>query len=235
MYKGDLLDKILITGSGGGIASELIRQLKERDVQVVGIDLKTSCTAVDIPIHCDLSNEQQIRKAFDLYKDDLKNITGIVHLAGIYPNLSLSQYDLSLWQKVHAVNVTSLFIIVQLLLEQGCDRLRNIICTSSTAAKVGSRDPAYASSKAALLGLSKSLSLSLAPKGIRVNSILPGIIDTDMSKVQTSERRDYHRKKTLSNTIGRPEEVANVIAFLLGDSSSYIWGASIDINGGMTF
>lgn len=229
------MDNILITGSSGDIARALIGQLKTQGMRIVGIDIKNENASEDVHIACDLGDEQQLRQAMATYRDELKEITGIVHLAGIYPSLGLEQYSSALWHQVMAVNVTSLFLIVQSLLQHNNDALRTIVCTSSAAAKVGSRDPAYAASKAALLGLAKSLSLSLAPKGIRVNSVLPGIIDTSMSQVQTAERREEHRRRTLSDTIGKPEEVADVIAFLLGNRSSYLWGASIDVNGGMAF
>lgn len=226
---------VLVTGSGGDIASELIRKLKHKKYEVIGLDIKAGHINPDIFISCDLASEEQISSSFSKYENKLLGVTDIVHLAGVYPNKRLDDYSMDLWNKVQAVNVASLFIIVKLLMAKESTLLKNIVCTSSSAAKVGSLDPAYASSKAALLGLCKSLSLALKEKSIRVNAVLPGIIDTAMSSAQTFERREYHRKKTLSQKIGTSEEVANVIEFLLSEESSYIWGSAIEVNGGMTF
>ncbi|MBN2982513.1 SDR family NAD(P)-dependent oxidoreductase [Cohnella algarum] len=227
---------ILITGASGDIAAALISSLNPRENRIIGLDRQPSAAARDIELHlCDLSDPAQLGDCLKRAREEwLADVEAVVHLAGVYPNLPLGSYPPELWEKVHAVNVDSLFRIVQAILACETTSLRNIVITSSTAAKSGSRDPAYASSKAALLGLAKSFSVSLAERRIRVNTVLPGIIETSMSDVQSPERKQFHIQRTLAKTIGTPEEVANVIDFLLSDKSSYLWGTTIEVNGGMT-
>lgn len=231
-------NKVLITGSSGDISLSLISLLLEKDIEVIGIDKVE-------PVH--------IPKGVIFYKGDLNDmsevedlsreiglnysasITGVVHLAGIYPSVPYTHYTSEMWDQVHNVNVKAIFMMIKNLMLFELEKLQSIVLVSSAAAKVGSRDPAYASSKAALNGLAKSLSLTLKNREVRVNTILPGIIDTLMSQIQSQERRQHHVSKTLAQTIGRPEEVASVIQFLLSENASYVWGGSIDVNGGMTF
>ncbi|MCD1258889.1 SDR family oxidoreductase [Paenibacillus athensensis] len=226
---------ILVTGANGDIAAAWISRLERQHHRIIGMDLKPSRYPYLQTFLCDLSDENEIINCLRQGEGGwLEEVDAIVHLAGLYPNLPLESYDSQLWDRVHAVNVKSLYLIVQYMVARPCVKLQNIVITSSTAAKTGSRDPAYASSKAALIGLAKSLSVSLADRHIRVNTILPGIIETAMSHVQSEERKQFHKERTLAKYIGQPEEVANVISFLLDEQSSYIWGAAIDINGGMT-
>ncbi|WP_052702705.1 SDR family oxidoreductase [Paenibacillus beijingensis] len=229
---------ILVTGSSGDIASSLIDGLDGRIYKIIGLDIKPSKSQLHQFYQwykCDLSSSDSITECLRHgIGARLEEIDTIVHLAGIYPNTPIEDYDCDLWDKVHDVNVKSLYLIVKYIVSRKTTQLKNIVIVSSTAAKTGSKDPAYSSSKAALIGLAKSLSVSLADRNIRVNTVLPGIIDTSMSQVQSKERKQFHKEKTLAKYIGKPHEVADVITFLLDDRSSYIWGASIDVNGGMT-
>jgi len=229
--------KILVTGGNGGIASELLPILTEKGYEVIVLD-KFESFIPQKNVHlipCDLSKEEEIINVIKEGSETwLPKLEGIVHLAGIYPNKPFNEYSSELWDYVFAVNVRSLFILIHNLLNKNAKSLKSIVITSSTASKIGSRDPAYASSKAALNGLAKNLSIILSNSNIRVNTILPGIINTVMSQNQSIARRNEHAENTLAKYIGKPEEVAKVIAFLLSNDASYIWGASIDVNGGMT-
>ncbi|OEH94286.1 SDR family NAD(P)-dependent oxidoreductase [Bacillus solimangrovi] len=227
--------KVLITGVSGDISKALIPLLLEQDYEIIGIDIKPPSIKEIQFYECDLSNVEAVEKfLLDTASLWIDEVVGIVHLAGIYPNQKMSNYSVDMWEKVQTVNVKSIFFLINNILKIGTESLESIVMVSSTAAKAGSKDPAYAASKAALNGLAKSLSLTLADQRIRVNTILPGIIDTSMSQRQSAERKEYHVSNTLAKKIGTPEEVANVILFLISNKSSYIWGASIDINGGMT-
>lgn len=230
---------ILVTGAYGGIGRALIPKLLVNNYHVIGLDQHCNESLDDVtPIVCDLSKGSDIQRIIDEGKGHwLEKLSGIVHLAGVYPNNSYKEYSLELWNYVMDVNVRSLFWLIHVLYSQkDIDlNLKDIVVVSSTAAKVGSKDPAYAASKAALLGLSKNLSICLKDKKVRVNTILPGLIETQMSESQSYERKNYHIGNTLAGQIGKPEEVAAVIDFLLGDGSSYMWGTEIMVNGGMTF
>jgi NAD(P)-dependent dehydrogenase (short-subunit alcohol dehydrogenase family) len=229
---------VLVTGAGGDIGAALLSNLLQSGYAIVALDIKPpALTHPDIQyIRCDLARDNEIRQIIETGKEQwLPQLEGIVHLAGIYPNLSFFEYSIELWDQVFHVNVRSLYSLISHVMHKGAPRLRSIVVTSSAASKVGSRDPAYAASKAALNGLANNLSMVLSDQKIRVNTVLPGIIDTSMSKRQSEDRRAYHASRTLAKTIGKPEEVASVISFLISEASSYMWGASVDVNGGMSF
>lgn len=227
--------KVLITGISGGIGAALASILIKRNYEVIGIDIKKPSNPDIIFYKCDLSNICEI-EAFTNNEVPLwiNELESIIHLAGVYPNKNLIDYSSELWDTVHTVNVKSIFILVKNIIKLNAPWLESIVLVSSTASISGSNDPAYTSSKSALNGLSKNLSLSLAKYNIRVNTVLPGIIDTPMSEVQSNERKDFHVSNTLAKYIGKPEEVANVIDFLVSKKASYLWGSSISVNGGMT-
>lgn len=162
------------------------------------------------------------------------NIYAFIHVAGLYYSRPLEEYNLESINTVINVNVLSLIMIARKLLTDSKQSiLKNIIIVSSTAGKIGSRDPIYSLSKAALDGAMKSINKSF--EGCRTNIVSPGLIDTQMSRRnQSEERRRYHIQNTLAKRCGMVEDVTNLIVFLLSDKSSYIWNQNIYINGGMT-
>jgi len=226
----------LVTGAGGGLGQALLPLLHDAGYTTLGVDISPPAAAGCLPVACDLADPLAIEAcAAGLHSGVLQRLTTVVHLAGVYPTMPAAGYSVELWDRVFAVNVRSAFLLVQVLLRAGVPALQSVVLTSSAAAKVGSRDPAYAASKAALLGLGRHLSLDLAGRGVRVNMLLPGLIDTPMSQRQTAERRAYHAGRTLAGRAGTASEMVHTIMFLISDASSYLWGASIDANGGMAF
>ena len=181
----------LVTGAAGGIGQALTPLLTAQGFRVMGVDMKPPPDCTGIEWRCaDLASSTAIRSVVASLEPGARGrLTAVAHLAGVYPVQPLEAYTVDLWDRVMAVNVRSAFLLVQALLAAGAPNLRSVVLTSSAAAKVGSRDPAYAASKAALLGLGRSLSLALAERGVRVNLVLPGLIATPMSQGQTEERR----------------------------------------------
>jgi len=234
--KGNKLNKyILVTGAGGDIAQALIEKLVILDYKIIGLDIKECVDKSIFHYYLDLSNTTAITDFVQTTALEwIDKLESIVHLAGVYPNKKSYEYDDSLWDFVFSVNVKSIFFLINAILKFETPNFKAVVLVSSMASKIGSNDPAYAASKAALNGLGNSLSKTLAERNIRVNTVLPGIIDTNMSKVQSEERKIYHVSKTLSKKIGKPYEVANLITFLLSEESSYIWGGKFEVNGGMS-
>jgi NAD(P)-dependent dehydrogenase (short-subunit alcohol dehydrogenase family) len=226
----------LVTGAGGGIGRALLPFMHTAGYLTLAVDRCPPVALGCLPMRCDLADPVAIdRCVTDLEPGLRERITAVVHLAGVYPTEAFTGYTTALWDQVFAVNVRSVFLLLQGLVRAGVPALSTVVLTSSAAAKVGSRDPAYAASKAALVGLGHHLSLELADRGVRVNTLLPGLVDTPMSRRQSAERRAFHVSRTLARRPGRPEEIAQTIMFLIGNGSSYLWGASIDANGGMAF
>ena len=227
------MKSILVTGSSGDIGKQLCKELlKDIGINVIGIDKEESALNDERYHHIqlDLNNLEEI----DRLNLRSYNIYAFIHVAGLYYSRPLEEYNLESINTVINVNVLSLIMIARKLLTDSKQSiLKNIIIVSSTAGKIGSRDPIYSLSKAALDGAMKSINKSF--EGCRTNIVSPGLIDTQMSRRnQSEERRRYHIPNTLAKRCGMVEDVTNLIVFLLTDKSSYIWNQNIYINGGMT-
>jgi NAD(P)-dependent dehydrogenase (short-subunit alcohol dehydrogenase family) len=160
--------------------------------------------------------------------------------AGVSKAVHIADYTVEDFDSLFATNVRGPFFLVQQLLPILGDG-SNIIALSSAAArtvvgKPGSENPsilAYASTKGALETLVKNWAAILGPQGIRVNAVAPGVIDTDMSSfARTEAGREFTLGMQALKRIGKPEDVADVVAFLASDAARWITGASIPVDGG---
>lgn len=150
-----------------------------------------------------------------------------------YPIISFEDYSLEKWQKVLTINLTAPFMIIQAALPLMKTYGGKIINMSSTGGHLGSRDIAYSSSKAGLIGLTKSVARSLAKYNITVNAIAPGMIKTKMSKRMSLESINKNLETVLIKRPGLPSDIVGVVSFLLSKDSDYITGFTIDVNGGL--
>lgn len=225
---------ILLTGASGGIASAIISRLSSNDYKFIGIDKKESHSNEKFAefIKLDLTDERELNKVCKGIKKRNHSIWSIIFCAGIYPIKSFDNYTDELWREVHDVNNTSIYQVVKGLYKK-IENGGRVIIISSGAAHIGSRDIGYSSSKAATIGLMRSLSKILAPSNILVNAICPGVIQTPMSNKMSKEAKAQYLDKIPLKRIGLPEEVAVCVSFLLDEENSYMTGATIDVNGGL--
>ena len=158
---------------------------------------------------------------------------GLVNNAGIYQPAALMETDDALWQRHIQINQYGCFLgmkaVVPAMERSGGGSIVNISSVAGLKGSPGSF--AYAATKWALRGMTKSAAIDLGGRKIRVNSVHPGPIDTDMIAFRTSEQREERMKQVPMHRYGTPEEVAQLVAFLLSDESSYITGAEIAIDG----
>ena len=160
-------------------------------------------------------------------------LSGLVNNAGITgPRNTVTKTSLGDWERVMRVNLTGAFLGIHALaplMRSGA----SIVNISSTTGMTGYYSAAYSTSKWALRGLTKSAALELAPRGIRVNCVCPGVVDTDMIR---SNSDLYTALQTIipMKHMAAPEHIADVLMFLLGPHSSYITGADIAVDGGVT-
>lgn len=166
----------------------------------------------------------------------LGGLHGMVNNAGIYQPATLMDTDVALFERHMRVNQLGCFIgmkaVVPLMEASGGGSIVNI---SSVAGLRGSPGAiAYSATKWALRGMTKAAAVDLAPKGIRVNSIHPGPIDTDMLKIRTPEQNAERLTRVPMGRMGTVDEIANLVLFLLSTESSYITGAEVAIDGGAT-
>ena len=160
-------------------------------------------------------------------------LCGLVNNAGITgARNTVTKASLEEWERVLRINLTGAFLGIHALapLMRGGASIINI---SSTVGMTGYYSAAYSTSKWALRGLTKSAALELAPQGIRVNCVCPGVVDTDMIKTNSDLYTALQSIIPMKH-MAAPEQIADVLMFLLGPNSSYITGADIAVDGGVT-
>ncbi|GGP66441.1 SDR family oxidoreductase [Saccharothrix coeruleofusca] len=157
----------------------------------------------------------------------------VVSNAATVSHHPLGELSLTEWQRTVTTNLTGPFTLVQHalpLLREGA----SVVLVGSRVARAGMPAAAhYVASKAGLAGLTRALCKELGPRGIRVNLVAPGIIETEATAALSAERRCAYEAKAALGRLGRVEEVAGAILFLAGDLSGYVTGATLDVDGGV--
>jgi len=158
-----------------------------------------------------------------------------VNNAGITIDKTVRNMTVADWHDVLLINVSGAFYMIKAVLDHMIDRgSGRIVNVSSVIGQTGNVGQAnYAASKAALLGMTQSLALETARKGITVNCVAPGFIETEMVAAVPEPILESIIERIPLRRLGRPQEVARVVRFLLEDESSYITGAMYSVNGGM--
>ena len=241
---------VILTGGSGGIGRALIKVLSEEknNLWVCARKSTEDFTAFLNDIkkknkHCiikecyfDLSDLELVKKSAQKIISEEEEISGLVNIAGAIHSSVLLMTSLEVLKKIFDVNFFSQVVFTQIILKKMIAKKKgSIVNISSTAAEDGVEGrSAYSSSKAAINGLTKVLSKELSPYNVRVNAIAPGLTNTKMMK----DNHDPEKiKKFLSNVslkrIAEPEEIANVIEFLLSEKSSYLNGQIIRVDGGI--
>lgn len=234
--------QVVITGAAGGMGLATCQYLAQQGYQVLAIDHN----------HQRLQAVQQLSPriqtlAIELSDETLSEavrqtlipslpVVGVVNMAGISKGNTIDKLTDADWETSFAVNVTPAMRLIRLLTP---DMQRNqrgsIVNVGSPVGIIGARKPSYAASKAALHGLTMSCARQLGADNIRVNLLLPGPTITYMTCDWEQQRRDSIAEGTFLKRLCTPEEIAKVIAFLIGNDSSYITGAVIDMTAGSLY
>ena len=236
----------LITGGSGGIGLSIVEKLIKNKIKVIILDINTPSKKILLNkfvefIKIDLSDYKNLQLCLTEIKKKYKKIEYVINAAGVLwfdKDVSLEKIEINTWDKVFSINLNSIVIVLQSILPQmKKNKFGSIVHISSIDALSGDNKPqdAYGSSKAALLRLSKSISIQFANKNIRSNSILPGPVETPM---QERWKKNPESKKNLSKVIplrrvGKPSDIANSTMFLLSDESSFITGTELIVDGGL--
>src|SRR6185437_3460881 len=232
---------ILISGGARGQGAAEARLLVAEGAKVVigdvldaeGRRLADELGSTAVFLHQDVTEQADWTKAVDAAQA-LGGLHGMVNNAGIFVPRTLMETDAALFERHMRINQLGCFLgmktVVELMERSGGGSIVNI---SSVAGLRGSPGAiAYSATKWALRGMTKAAAIELAPRGIRVNSIHPGPIDTEMLKVRTPEQNAERLRRVPMARMGTAEEVAKLALFLLSDESSYITGAEVAIDGG---
>ena len=211
---------VVLTASSPETAQKAVDRLKEKypEAQVSGISP-------------DLMNLDEVRSAFQKVVDQYGAIDILVNNAGISESTPFDGYTDDLFDKVMDLNVKGVFNATQSAVEHMTDE-GVILKTSSMVSITGQPSGiAYPASKFAVNGLTVSLARELGPKGIRVNAVAPGIINTDMMKAVPKEVIDPMIARIPLRRLGQPEDIANAFVFLASDEASYITGVVLSVDG----
>jgi 3-oxoacyl-[acyl-carrier protein] reductase len=243
------LKNVLIMGGSKGIGKAIaLRAAKDFDnviINYVNSKDKAEETIYKITneekkkakaLYTDITNEKNIQGVMKEIENEYGHLNALVNCAGVMIDNPIENIDYNEWQKVLSINLSGVFLSIKyaLPLLKKANTTRRIVNISSQAAYTGSAGHShYVSAKAGVLGLTYSLAKELGPLNICVNVVSPGRINTEMIKEHMDRRMEEWLRSTPLNRFGEPEEVANVVAFLLSDQSSYITGANINVNGGM--
>lgn len=167
--------------------------------------------------------------------DQLGDIDILVNNAAILTDAKVTELSDVMWDEIIAVNLTAAFRLTREVLPYMIkNNWGRIISVSSQAAKAGSRNHShYAASKSGLIGFTNSVAKEVGIHGITANVVLPGRIETEMISTRSEGRMDEWMEQTPLKRLGRPEEVAFLVAFLASESGSYVTGASLNVTGGL--
>ncbi|MFO1115666.1 MAG: SDR family NAD(P)-dependent oxidoreductase [Beijerinckiaceae bacterium] len=235
----------LVSGAARGIGRAIALRLAREGADVGLIDINPAIEETAKLVRetgrraafalADISKSDQARAGAGRIVAELGSIDLLVNNAGIVDNIAtVEKMSDEAWEKEIGVNLTGAFNLVRATVgpmgERGFGRIVNI---SSVAARGGlARQVGYSATKAGLLGLTHTVALEYARKGITCNAVLPGMVETENVKAMPQEIREAAMAATPVRRFGLPDEIAALVAFLCSDEAGYITGAEIDISGG---
>lgn len=233
----------LVTGASRGIGKAIAQQLVALGATVIGTATSESGAEKISEYLADngrglmlnVTDTDSIAALFATIKSDFGGVDILVNNAGITrDNLMMRMKD-DEWQDIIDTNLTSVFRlskgVLRSMMKKRHGRIINIGSVVGTMGNGGQVN--YAASKAGLLGITKSLAREVASRGITVNTVAPGFIDTDMTSELTEEQKQHIFGQVPADRLGKPEEIAATVAFLASDMAAYITGETLHVNGGM--
>jgi 3-oxoacyl-[acyl-carrier protein] reductase len=233
----------LVTGGARGIGLAIARRLATDGARVALVDLDKSAVeaaagelgAASLPVVADVTRTDEVERAVAAVDTRWGRLDIVVNNAGITGGSKLT-WELTDedWNRIIACDLTSVFLVsraaVRLMLPRRSGRIVNI---ASIAGKEGNPTLVpYSTAKAGVIGFTKALAKEVASHGILVNAVAPAVIGTDLVKQMSKETVDYLVAKIPMGRVGRPEEVAALVAWLVSDECSFSTGAVYDLSGG---
>lgn len=226
----------IVTGGGRGIGAEIVRHLLSEDFLVVAAEIRPIAKEINdsdrfLFVKTDVKSESSVKQLVKRTMDHFGKIDCVVNNAGIIPheNIKFENTTLKIWNDYIATNLTGAFLcskytVPHLKKQKGC--IVNIASTRALQSE-GNCEP-YSASKGGLVSLTHELAITLGPD-IRVNCISPGWIDTKHLKIKKSDHAVHPVGR-----VGKPEDIAHMVSFLISDKAAFITGQNFIVDGGMT-
>ena len=236
---------ILITGASGGIGTSLSKAFSSTKANLFLLgssDEKISSLREELPSRdnirfftVDLSQRENVNNFCDSIIEEFGGISVVINNAGITQDSLFMRMSDSVWDKVFAINLDASMAIMRKfirgMIKNKWGRIVNISSVVATTGNPGQSN--YVASKGALNGLTKSLALEVATRGVTVNCISPGFIDTAMTAKLNDDQRSKIIEKIPMGRMGVGDDISSLALFLASNESSYITGQNIHVNGGM--
>ena len=242
----DLSDRVaLVTGASRGIGRSIAEQLAARGAIVVAAargenaapvaDVITKAGGRAESVSLDVTEPGAPERLVASTIERHKRIDILVNNAGIARDQLMLRMKREDWDAVLATNLTAAFALTQAVLKPMIrQKGGRIISIGSVVGQSGNPGQAnYAASKAGLIGFTKAVALEVASRGITVNVVAPGLIETDMTRAMTADAREEWAAKIPLRRLGTPADIASAVCFLASDEASYITGHVLAVNGGM--
>jgi NAD(P)-dependent dehydrogenase (short-subunit alcohol dehydrogenase family) len=234
----------VITGAAGGIGAATAEAFTREGARVVGVDLHDGSPG-ELALAVDVTDEAAVRDMYARVRDELGGIDVLFNNAGISPDDDTSVLDTSLeaWQRVQDVNLKSVFLCckhgIPHLLENDPPTRGSVINTASFVAVMGAATSqiSYTASKGGVLSLTRELGVEFARRGVRVNALCPGPIDTPLLRELFAKDPEKAQRRLVHvpmGRFGRAEEIANGVLFLASDESSFMTATTFLVDGGLS-
>lgn len=236
----------LVTGAARGIGAAIAKRLA-KDGYAVALNYnksreKAEALAASIlemggkamAVQADVAEGRQVELMFAKVREELGEVDLLVCNAGIAGQAQIQDLTEERWHEFFAVNVDGCFHSIQCALPYMLKEHKGCIITISSiwGLRGASCESAYSATKAAIIGLSRSLANELAPTGIRVNCLAPGVIDTEMMEEFSLEEKETLAEETPLGRLGKPEDIAEAVSFLASYAASFITGQVLTCDGG---
>jgi len=239
--------KAIVTGGSRGIGLEIVKKFLSEGASVYFMDLIESEAMGDFQAlaketgasvtfkKTDVSSEEEVTRVVKEILEVSGGIDVLVNNAGITRDGLIFRMPVENWEMVLKINLTSAFLLSKHLAMAMMKRKTGSIVNMASVVGIGGNpgQTNYSASKAGLIGFTKSLAKEVAARGVRVNAVAPGYIDTEMTQKLNDQAREAMLSQVPMGRPGTPEEVAKVVLFLASDLASYITGRVIQIDGGM--
>ncbi|MDO4767489.1 MAG: 3-oxoacyl-[acyl-carrier-protein] reductase [Pseudomonadota bacterium] len=238
---------VLITGGTRGIGRAIVKSLAARDYQVYFTYVSRPELARGLcdeiaeaggtvrGFQLDVGDWGEVEEFFASEIKDKVFLEVLVNNAGITKDGLLVRMKREQWEQVLAVNLTGAFVCLQqaakIMMKQRQGRIVNISSVSGQAGNAGQAN--YCAAKAGLIGLTKTAALELAPRGITVNAIAPGFIETDMTDALPQDLRDKYLERIPLGALGSAQAIADAVVYFASDQAAYVTGQILGVNGGM--
>ena len=246
MTEQNIIKVALVTGASGGIGASIAVELAKNNMLVIGTATSNKGVGAieenfklnkqnGIGLVLDVNDNKSIESLISHVEENYGNISILVNNAGITKDTLLMKMKDEDWDEVMNTNLKSVFKLSQSVIRKMMkNRYGRIINISSVVGHSGNAGQTnYTAAKAGISGFTKSLAQEVGSRGITVNCVAPGFIDTDMTRNLPEDYKKQLLNKIPLGKLGSPNDIANAVAFLASDNASYITGETLHINGGM--